>query len=240
MTAPRSIAGRRPILLVADHASNAVPPGIDLGVAPEVMDLHIAVDIGTAALTAALAERLDAHAIIASVSRLVIDCNREPDAADVIPSASDGHVIPGNVALTPVERSLRIDAIHHPYHAALAAAVAAVAPILIVSVHSFTPELATRPEAQRPWPIGILHNRDARAACLAIDWLEGRGLLVGDNEPYSGRDLNYTMNRHAEANGIAYIGFEVRNDGLRSAVDIETWTDTLARCVNAVIPGLAP
>lgn len=240
MTAPRFIAGRRPLLLVADHASNAVPPGVDLGVAADIMNLHIAVDIGTAPLTEALAARLDTHAIIASVSRLVIDCNREPEAADVIPVASDGHVIPGNVALTAVERSLRVDAIHRPYHDAIAAAVASVAPVLIVSVHSFTPKLATRPEVQRPWPIGILHNRDARAACLAIEWLEGRGLLVGDNEPYSGRDLNYTMNRHAEANEIPYIGFEVRNDGLRNAVDVETWTDTLARCVDAVLPGLAP
>ena len=29
--------------------------------------------------------------------------------------------------------------------------------------------------------------------------LEAEGLIVGDQQPYSGKLLNYTMNRHAEA-----------------------------------------
>ncbi|KPF75172.1 N-formylglutamate amidohydrolase [alpha proteobacterium AAP81b] len=234
MTAPRHLTGARPLLLIADHASNAVPPGVDLGVDASVMDLHIAVDIGTAPLTEQLALALDAEAIIASVSRLVIDCNREPEAADVVPVASDGHLIPGNMALGPLERSLRIDAIHAPYHRKIEAVIAAVQPRLIVSLHSFTPQLATKPAQARPWPIGILHNHDDRAAVRAIDWLAGQGLMVGDNQPYSGRDLNYTMNRHAEANEIPYIGFEVRNDGLRSDVGIAEWAAVLKRCVEAV------
>ncbi len=232
------IAGARPILIIADHAGNAVPPGVDLGIAPELLDLHIAIDIGTAALAERTALALGVHAIIAQVSRLVIDCNREPDAADVIPVASDGHVIPGNMALRPIERSLRIDAIHVPYHRKIEAVIAAVQPRLIVSIHSFTPCLATRPDEARPWPIGILHNYDSRAAEIAIDWLAEQGLMVGDNQPYSGRDLNYTMNRHAEANEIAYIGFEVRNDGLRDAAGVASWAATLAACTEAVAAAL--
>ena len=239
MTAPRFIAGNAPVLIIADHASNHVPPGVDLGVPAALLDDHIAVDIGTAALTEALAATLGASAIIATVSRLVIDCNREPDSADVIPVASDGHVIPGSLALTPAERSLRIDAIHAPYHAAIAARVAAAPPALIVSVHSFTPVLATRPQEARPWPIGILHNRDDRAAVLALDWLDAQGLMVGDNQPYSGRDLNYTMNRHAEVAGIPYIGFEVRNDGLRDTAGLTRWTGVLADCTRHVAGRLA-
>jgi predicted N-formylglutamate amidohydrolase len=228
MTAPRRLPGGSDILIIADHASNAVPPGVDLGIDTALFDNHIAVDIGTAALAEALALALDSAAIIATVSRLVIDCNREPSAADVIPGASDGHVIPGNLALSAAERQLRIDAIHAPYHAAIAAQIAAQRPALILSIHSFTPQLATRPDAARPWPIGILHNRDASAAALAIDRLAGQGFLVGDNLPYSGRDLNYTMNRHAEAAGIAYIGLEVRNDGLGDAAGVAQWCGVLA------------
>jgi len=235
MTRPRLIGGAAPLLLIADHASNAVPPGIDLDLAPALFDEHIAVDIGTAALAEALAAALAAPAIIATVSRLVIDCNREPEAADVVPVASDGHVIPGNLALSATERALRIDAIHAPYHASIAAAIAARPPALIVSLHSFTPKLATRPDEARPWPIGILHNRDSRGAVLALDWLAGQGLMVGDNLPYSGRDLNYTMNRHAEADGIPYIGFEVRNDGLRDAAGVARWTETLAACIRSAL-----
>ena len=36
--------------------------------------------------------------------------------------------------------------------------------------------------------------------------------MVGDQLPYSGRLLNATMNRHAEANGIPYLGIEMRQD----------------------------
>lgn len=231
MTAPRAIAGTAPLLLIADHASNLVPPGIDLGIDPALLETHIAVDIGTAPLTEALAARLGAPALLATVSRLVIDGNRDPAAADVIPGASDGHVIPGNLALTAAERALRIDAIHTPYHAAIAAAIARARPAVIVSIHSFTPVLATRAGEARPWPIGILHNRDSRAAAVALDWLAGQGLNVGDNQPYSGRDLNYTMNRHAEAAGIPYLGFEIRQDGLGDAAGVSFWANLLADTV---------
>lgn len=238
MTAPRLIAGTAPLLIIADHASNRVPPGIDLGIDPALLETHIAIDIGTAALSEALAARLAAPAVIAGVSRLAIDLNRDPTVAGVIPGASDGHVIPGNLLLSPTERELRIAAVHAPYHASVAAEIARIRPGLIISVHSFTPQLATRPDEARPWPIGILYNRDDRAAGIAIDWLATAGLNVGDNQPYSGRDLNYTMDRHAEAQGIPYLGIEIRNDGLADSDGIARWTGWLARCVKAVGDGL--
>jgi predicted N-formylglutamate amidohydrolase len=239
MTAPRLVAGSAPLLIIADHASKQVPPGIDLGIDPALLDLHIAVDIGTEALSEALAAQLDASAIVARVTRLAVDCNREPDVPGVVPVASDGHVIPGNLALTPVERALRIDAIHVPYHAAIEAEIGRRWPDLIISIHSFTPQLATRPEEARPWPIGILYNRDDRAACLALDWLAEQGINAGDNEPYSGRDLNYTMNRHAEANGIPYLGIELRQDEIGDAAGRARWLPRLAALVQAVVAGLA-
>ena len=229
------IAGSATVLLIADHASNRVPPGIDLGIDPALLDMHIAVDIGTAALTEALAAALRARAILATVSRLVIDCNREPEAAGVIPVASDGHVIPGNLALSTTERELRIDAIHRPYHAAIAAEIARLRPALIVSIHSFTPALATRPQEARPWPVGVLYNCDDRAARKALAWLAGEGVLTGDNQPYSGRDLNYTMNRHAEADDIAYLGLEIRQDGLADADSVTATAALLHRLIGVVI-----
>ena len=238
MTAPRCIAGTAPWLIIADHASNAVPPGIDLGIDPALLDTHIAVDIGTAAFAEALAARLCAPAIIATVTRLALDCNREPDVPGVIPVASDGHVIPGNLALGPSERQLRIAAIHVPYHATIAAEIARMAPALLISIHSFTPQLATRPDAARPWPIGILYNRDDRAAALALDWLAEHGINAGDNEPYSGRDLNYTMNRHAEAAGIAYFGIELRQDEIEDAAGRAHWLPIIETLVRTVAGGL--
>lgn len=234
MTAPLLIDGTAPILLIADHASNQLPAGTDLGIDPRLLDDHVAIDIGTAALTQALARSLSAAAILATVSRLVIDLNRPPEAAGLIPTASDGHIITGNLALRPSERELRIAAIHQPYHQRIAAEIAARRPALLVSIHSFTPALATAPGQARPWPVGILYNDDDRAARLGIAALAARGLHVGDNQPYSGRDLNYTMNRHAEANGIPYLGFEVRNDGLRDRAGVRHWCGILSDTVRIV------
>ena len=48
---------RSDMLLIADHASNLVPPGIDLGIAPELLEQHIAVDIGVSCCAPCLAAR---------------------------------------------------------------------------------------------------------------------------------------------------------------------------------------
>ncbi len=238
MRHPEILPGTADLLLIADHASADVPPGIDLGVPAALMADHVAVDIGTDALTRRLARALAAPAIIAAVSRLVVDVNRDPDDAGAVPASSDGHIIPGNWNLPPHERDIRISAIHAPYHAAIAAQIAQRRPALIISVHSFTPSLASRPEEARPWPVSILYNQDDRAARLGLVALAARGLHVGDNQPYSGRDLNYTMDRHAEARRIPYLGIEVRNDGLRDKEGIARWTHILADCIATVRRGL--
>ena len=224
MTEPEIIPGRADVLLLCDHASNRVPEGIALGIRPEQLDLHIAIDIGAEPLTRALAHRLEAPAILATVSRLVIDLHREPDHPDLIPSVSDGHVIPGNAL---PDRAARIAAFHRPYHAALARLIEQTRPTLLASIHSFTPRLASA-GSDRPWPVGILYNQDDRAARIAIDLLAARGLEVGDNQPYSGKLLNATLNRHGEGRGLPYLAIEVRNDLIADAAGVARWTDILA------------
>ncbi|MEI6485122.1 MAG: N-formylglutamate amidohydrolase [Sphingomonadales bacterium] len=238
MRLPDILPGTADMLLVADHAANDVPPGIDLGIAPALLHDHVAIDIGTDALTRRLARALAAPAIIATVSRLVVDLNRDPADLGAIPASSDGHIIAGNWNIPDVERELRLAAIHTPYHNAIADHVASRRPALIVSIHSFTPALASVPEEDRPWPVGILYNHDSRAARLALVALAARGLHVGDNQPYSGATLNYTMDRHAEAAGIPYLGIEVRNDGLRTKEGVARWTHILADCIASVRRGL--
>lgn len=227
MTQPDIIPGGSDILLLCDHASNRVPEGIDLGIRPEQLDLHIALDIGAEPLTRALAARLDAPAILATVSRLVIDLHREPDHPDLIPSTSDGHLIPGNAL---PDREARVLAWHRPYHDALARLIDETRPRLLAAVHSFTPRLETA-VADRPWEVGILYNEDDRAARIALDLLAAEGLVVGDNEPYSGKLLNATLNRHGEGRGIPYLAIEVRNDLIDAAAGVARWTDILARVI---------
>ena len=221
------------ILVVSDHASNRVPQDIDLGIEPALLDQHIAVDIGVAEVGALMAQRPGIAAFQGNISRLVCDLNREPHAPAIIPIASDGHAIPGN-ALDHDGHAERLARFHDPYHAVLADILAANPPSLILSLHSFTPSLASQPDEPRPWHVGVLYNDDDRAARIAIPLLKAEGLEVGDQQPYSGKLLNYTMNRHAEADGRPYLGIEIRQDQIGHAAGQAEWAERLARIANQV------
>lgn len=230
MSPAEIIDGTGPILLICDHAANSVPPDIDLGIAPAFLDKHIAIDIGAADVTRALATILGAPAIMATVSRLVIDLHRPVDHPGLVPSESDGHAIPGNVA---ADRTALIARFHAPYHRAIAALIAQHRPRLLASIHSFTPALETG-SAPRPWQIGVLYNRDTRAARAAIDSFGAAGVITGDNQPYSGRVLNVTLNRHGEANGIPSFAIEVRNDLISDAAGVAHWAGVIAPVLSAI------
>jgi predicted N-formylglutamate amidohydrolase len=235
MSAAELLDGCAPVLLLCDHASDAVPPDIALGVPPGAMRRHIAVDIGAGALTRALAVRIGAPAVLGTVSRLVIDLHREPDHPKLIPTESDGQQVPGNIGADRLQRVARF---HAPYHRTIARAVRQRRPALIVAIHSFTPRLEIG-GTDRPWQCGVLYNRDTRAARPAVAWLRAQGFVTGDNEPYSGRLLNATLNRHAEANGIASLSIEVRNDLIADDAGVADWTDVLAALVAHLRNGLA-
>lgn len=212
------------IVCVADHASSHVPPDIDLAIPAALLGNHIAVDIGTEGIAECLARNHAIPAHIAAVSRLVCDLNREETAPGLVAEASDGHPIPGNVG---ADRAVRLDRFHRPYHTALEHWLEAAEPALILSLHSFTPRLETS-DAARPWQVGVLYNGDDRAARIAIPLLAAEGLNVGDNLPYSGSDLNYTMNRHAEALGRPYLGLEIRQDLIGTAAEQAHWAALVA------------
>ncbi|MEY3657359.1 MAG: hypothetical protein RL425_120 [Pseudomonadota bacterium] len=220
-------AADSPFLLIADHASNRVPTDIGLGIDPALLNDHIALDIGVAPLGRALCGALTCPGILGNVSRLAVDLNREEDAPHIIPTSSDGHSIPGNT-LSDDARAARIARYWTPYHDRVTAQIARQKPRLLISLHSFTPQLATKPQEARPWQMGILYNEDDRAARQAIPALEARGVLVGDQLPYSGKLLNATMNRHGEANGIAYLGIEMRQDLIGDTTGVAHWCAVLA------------
>lgn len=227
------------ILLIGDHASAHVPGDIDLGIDPALLTNHIAIDIGVAEVAVLLVESgaVDA-AILGGVSRLVVDCNRDEDAPGVLPIASDGHAVPGN-ALDEAARAARLARFFHPYHVHIAATIAAQRPVMILSLHSFTPSLAAHPDQARPWHVGVLYNEDDRLAAAAIEALGAEGLTVGDQQPYSGKLLNATMNRHAEGNGIPYVGIEMRQDLVGDAAGQALFAGRLARMCKKVALNIA-
>ena len=227
------------VLLIGDHASNHVPADIDLGIDPRLLANHIAIDIGVAEVAALLVEdgAVDA-AILGGVSRLVVDCNRDEEAPGVLPIASDGHAVPGN-ALGDAAREARLARFFRPYHAHIAATIATQRPAMILSLHSFTPSLASHPDQARPWDVGVLYNADERLVAGAIAALEAEGLIVGDQQPYSGKLLNATMNRHAEANGIPYVGIEMRQDLAGDTAGQALFAERLARMLGRLALNVA-
>ena len=223
------------IVCVADHASNFVPEDVPLGIASELLNEHIAIDIGVEGVVQRLARRHDMPAHLATVSRLVVDLHREEDHPGVVPTTSDGHLVPGNIG---AEIDARLDRFHRPYHAALGEWLDRMNPELILSIHSFTPKLATS-EEERPWEVALLYNEDDRAARHAIRFFSELGYNVGDNEPYSGRQLNATMNRHAEAHGRPYCAIEIRQDLISNRADQARWAATIADVAGRVALALS-
>lgn len=226
-TVYRHIGEARPggIVAICDHASNRVPEDIELGISAETLDKHVAYDIGAGGVCERLARRHGIAALLSDISRLVIDMHREEENENLIPVNTDGILVPGNIG---ANREARLDAFHRPYHKEMERWLDEVEPGLILSIHSFTPTMESDPEAERPWEVGLLYNEDERAAQHAIRLFGELGVTVGDNEPYSGKHLNATMNRHAEAKGRPYCAIEIRNDLIATETGQARWAAIIA------------
>ena len=227
--------GPSPFVVICDHAGNAVPASLaDLGLPPEELARHIAIDVGALAVAKRVAERLGAPLIFQRYSRLVIDCNRIPSARDSIAEVADGTTVPGNRELDAAGRLARQVALHDPYHRHIAALLdgraAAGRRTYLVSMHSFAPVLRLRPN-DRPWDVGLCWNRDTRLSRLLVEELVAEaGLRVGENQPYSVDMANdYSIPIHGEGRGLPYVEFEVRQDHLATSQGAELWAERLSR-----------
>lgn len=219
-----------PIVILCDHATNTVPPMVangDLGLTTADMSRHIAFDVGAAGVATQLGAALDAPVCLSDFSRLVIDPNRGEDDPTLIMQLYDGSVIPGNRALDDAERARRLSLFYRPYHDAVAGVLAQRENPVIVSIHSFTPQLRGRPA--RPWHVSILSADDRRLSDPLLANLRALpDLCVGDNEPYTGALTGDTLDRHALAHGRLHTLIEIRNDLIRDAGGQAAWADRLA------------
>jgi predicted N-formylglutamate amidohydrolase len=226
-------AGRSPFLLTCDHYGRLIPRLLgDLGLPASELKRHIAWDVGIAGVADALSKHLGAHLIAQRYSRLVIDCNRPPDAPSSIPRISEATVIGGNEGLARGAIEARRRWIFDPYHRRIREVIDArlrnSIPTVLVSLHSFTPVYAG---IARPWHIGTLYHRDTRLPPLLLKLLRSEtDLVVGDNEPYAVSDeTDYTIPVHGEARGLMNTGIEIRQDLIADAAGQSQWADRLAR-----------
>jgi predicted N-formylglutamate amidohydrolase len=166
----------------------------------------------------------------------VVDCNRHPDAPDLIAEYSETFRIAGNASLSDAERQSRVASVHAPYHAAIESLIdqrlAAGRDASLVAIHSYTPVYRG---ARRPWEVGVIFDHDRRLAAPLIELLKAEGLNVGVNEPYSPADrVYYTLSRHGEARGLAPVMIEIRNDLIAGEDEQRTWGRRIARMLGAL------
>ncbi len=236
--------GSSPFVIVCDHASNRIPERYgDMGLSPVERASHIAWDPGALAVSRALSTMTDAPLVASTVSRLIIDCNRDLDAPDLIWTLSEATRIEANEDLAEEERAYRIEHFHRPFHDAIDALLDARRDagreMVLICMHSFTPVYLG---VARPWPIGLIHAHDDRltvalgAALLA----ESPGLNVGWNEPYAALNgVTLTLEKHGDARGLPATMIEIRNDEILEPEGVTLWAGRLAHGLEAARLALA-
>jgi predicted N-formylglutamate amidohydrolase len=237
--------GTSPFVLVCDHAANRIPAEYgNLGLTSRQRLMHIAWDPGALGVAHELSALLDAPLIHSTVCRLVIDCNRDEKAVDLIPVVSERTEISANAGISESERRKRITAYHAPFHGSIEAMLdkrkAAVAETILVTVHSFTP---TYKDVWRPWEIGLIHGSDPSFTEALHDALieDDATLNVGWNQPYSARNgVTYTLETHGDGRGLDASMIEIRHDEILEPEGVGLWATRLARCLERARGAFAP
>ena len=147
--------GTSDFFLICEHAGRLLPASLGtLGLDEVDRSRHIAWDIGARDIAMELATLLDAPLYMQRYSRLVCDCNRQPDVASFIPAISETTVVSGNTNLSSEEIEARITEVFHPFHDAVTEALDAR------DLAGWLVDMA----AERSWPRGIPSRRSSRAS----------------------------------------------------------------------------
>ncbi|MEM8546604.1 MAG: N-formylglutamate amidohydrolase [Pseudomonadota bacterium] len=230
-------ASQCPVLLVCEHAGDRVPLQLAAGYSRDVMGTHYGADLGAGAVTRLLAERLGATAVLARYSRIVIDPNRRLDDPTLVLAEADGAPVSANQNLSASALKARITDLYLPLHLQIAAELSRLASRAVpiyVAIHSFTPMLAG---SARPWDAGIMWDTDARVADRVIASLAAASdFQVGLNEPYTGKaPQDFSVDFHAERNGLPNVAIEMRQDHLATQSGIERWAVLLETALRPLL-----
>ena len=216
-------------LIICDHASNNIPSNFaNLGLDKDILDTHIAYDIGAKEVSIRLSNILDCPLIMSDFSRLLIDPNRGIDDPTLIMKISDNSKIQGNIGIKNFqendEKNDRIKNFYDLYHNKISELINSFeknnkSPS-IISIHSFTPVWKNK---KRNIDIGILWDNDDRLPKIFFDYFKKshKNLIIGNNKPYSGRLKNDTLYKHATSKGLSNILIEIRQDLINGKIDQE-------------------
>lgn len=255
----------RPVLLSVAHAGRDYPPSSALRIPPRNLT---ALEDRHADLLATRAIDDGTGALIARTPRLWIDLNRGEDEFDPAmtgdpPSAPLPTRVRGGLGLIPRrigvggeiwrlplardDVTVRIEAVHRPFHATLAAALAMArsrfGTAVLIDLHSMPP--LPGPDA----PAVVLGDRFGSSCSPALSSLAeavlgASGLRVAVNTPYAG---GHIAQRHAApAHGIHVMQLEIdRARYLDAALDgpgpgLTAMQGLVARLIDALCNEIAP
>ncbi|MEP5760682.1 MAG: N-formylglutamate amidohydrolase [Litoreibacter sp.] len=211
--------GNSRIVLVCEHASPFIPPEFnDLGLHSTELKSHAVWDPGAMAIAEYLADWLDAKLVASSVSRLIYDCNRPPEAVGAMSEQSELIKVPGNTNLSTAERTRRTNTYYKPFHAAVREALEGTNDPILVTIHSFT---SVFHGAKRDVELGVLHDADQRFADLVLSMAPAHTTLrTQRNAPYGPEDgVTHTLQEHGTKLGHPNVMLEIRNDLIANEVD---------------------
>ena len=216
----RNIDKESNFIIICDHASNKIPSRFnELGLSQDILNTHIAYDIGSKEVAIKLSNILDCPLVMTDFSRLLIDPNRGIDDPTLIMKISDNSKIEGNIGIKNFqesdEKNERIKNFYDLYHNKISELINSFeknnkSPS-IISIHSFTPVWKNK---KRDIDIGILWDNDDRLPKIFFDYFKKsyKNLIIGNNKPYSGRLKNDTLYKHATIKGLSNILIEIRQD----------------------------
>ncbi|UCC71496.1 MAG: N-formylglutamate amidohydrolase [Gemmatimonadota bacterium] len=206
---------RDQLIISCEHASNLLPARYgNLGLGRRALESHIAWDRGARSIARHCARRLACSYHEGRYSRLLIDLNRSPHHAKLIPKVAFGVQVPGNTELSEAERRARIVEYYQPYRERLLddlrRAIRSSGACLHFAVHTFAPRVG---RSARRADIGVLYDpgrlREKQTAQALAAWYRRQGLSTRCNYPYRGTSDGITAFCRRHFTGDRYLGIEI-------------------------------
>lgn len=227
--------GKPPMILTCEHASKRIPSPLRTTPSDRKwLSTHWGWDIGARTVCREVIRQTESLGLFARFSRLLADANRHPEHEHLVRCAVEGEVLSFNQNLTIEEVDRRLEKYHAPFHAAVDRAMAhrmkQDADVLLLAVHSFTPQLG---DEKRTMEMGVLFDRHDPIAHRFRDELTAEGFVTALNEPYSGREgLMYSAHRHGIANDALFLELEINQAIIGTAADARAVGRALTRALD--------
>ena len=220
-----------PFIFSCEHASNALPDFIHPNAKDQYfLNSHWGWDIGAQGVVEGLTQYFNSQAIVCNFSRLLIDTNRAPMRSDLIRTETEGHRLSFNQSLSKQEEQERLNKWYQPYHNAfdelVASRIKQPSPVVLVSVHSFTPVW----DAQvRSMDIGVLFDNHVEAGENLAQAIEDVDFFVACNAPYTGKSgLMYSVEDKGLRHGCLSVELEINQALICTPERIEWMIQRLA------------